>query len=722
MRRTFTIAATIALAALVLLRVIDPAPVVALREAYFDLLQRVSPRRAADLPVRVVDIDDASLRELGQWPWPRDWLAELTRNLTDLGAAVIVFDVIFAERDRLSPSELITRGMLPATLPPDAATAISQLDHDRIFAGALQRSVPVLGVAASIDGEPDAPGRAGFVSVGSRPDAFLTPLHGVTPVVPELADAALGFGVLNVAPDGIDGIVRRVPLIWQGETAPVSSLAIEALRVALGESTVILMGVEGSDGLERIRLGEFVIPTNDRGEFRVRYREFDPTFFVPAKDVLADDGGTAVAEKVAGHIVFVGTSAAGLLDIRATPLGETVPGVSIHAQIVEQILSNDYLLRSDIISGSEIFALLVTGLVVSGVMAFSGPVASIIAGVAAGAILVGLSFVGFVRAGVLFDATFPVLGGFAAFSALALFQFVVTDREKRMIRRSFSRYVSEDVLRGIEERRHSLELGGEIRDVTVLFSDIRGFTGLSERLDAQALVGLLNDLFSRLTDCILARRGTIDKYIGDSIMAFWNAPIAQAEHEAAACRAALDMRTALHRFNSARLADGDEAVIVMVGLAAGPACVGNIGSSARFNYSVVGDTVNRAARIEACCRHVEFDVVISSEVASCIPQFAVLDAGDVDLKGVSGRTRVFALVGDEKIAAGQAFAKLREAHAELLHSLSEGEDVRSEIDACVTAARDVDAGLEGFYARIVDRTGDFADHSAATYLASVAAL
>lgn len=707
MRRTFSFAAGIALALLVLVRAIDPVPVAALREAYFDTLQRIAPRKAHDLPVRVVDIDEASLRDLGQWPWPRHILADLTDQLTDLGAAVIAFDLLFAEPDRLSPSRHLTDDGMFQALPPELREVFVSADNDLIFSRSLGRSFPVLGIAASDERGDVASVRAGFVSVGDAPTALLPPLPTVTPVVPQLADAALGFGVLNVSPDGIDGTVRRVPMLWSGRAGPVPGLALEALRVALGESTVVLMGLEGGQGLERVRVGEFDIPTNDRGEFRVHYRPFDPDMFVSAAELLSDDVQPETADKISGHIVFVGTSAAGLLDIRSTPLGETVPGVSIHAQIIEQILSEDYLLRADITSGAEMLALLVTGLVVSGVMILGGAVASILAGGVAAMAVGGFSILAFVQSGVLFDATFPLIGGFVAFSTLAMFQFVVVDREKRMIRRSFSRYVSEDVLSEIEARGHSLELGGEIREVTVLFSDIRGFTELSESLDAQALVGLLNDLFTRLTKRILDRRGTIDKYIGDSVMAFWNAPIAVPDHTEQACHAALEMRVALKAFNAERVKAGETPVDVMIGLAAGAACVGNIGSNARFNYSVVGDTVNRAARIEASCRHVDFDLVVSTEVAAAAPDMAVLSAGSLDLKGVSERKAAFLLVGDKVTAAEPAFHRLSEAHDTLITLLQRHDDPTKQIETCMVLATDVDTRLAAFYSKVSERADDF---------------
>jgi adenylate cyclase len=710
-RRIFLVAAFGLLAALVAIRAADPWPVQAVREGYFDLLQRIAPRPMTEgLPVRVVDIDEASLAELGQWPWPRHRLADLLDRLTALGAASVSFDVLFAEPDRLSPSRLTEDPLVRAAVGTEPwLDSLADMDNDRVFAEAIARSYVVLGVAsAGASGNTDTRALAGFAEVGPAPSALLAAMPTTTPIVPSLEAAALGIGAINVSPETVDGgIVRTVPLIWRGPSGPIPGLAVEALRLALGETTYVLLGNEDASGLSILRLGGYDIPTDDAGRLRVRYRHDDPALYVSAADVLDDTLIVEVAPAIEGHVVLVGTSAAGLLDIRTTVLGEAVPGVSIHAQIIEQILTDAYLRRSDLVAGFEILALIALGLIVGAVMLVTGAGGSVLAGGSAGALLLATSWYAFNREGILFDVTFPLIGGFVAFSSLAMLQFVATDREKRLIRRSFSKYVSEDVLGEIEKRGHSLELGGEVREVTVLFSDILGFTPLSESMPAHDLVALLNALFTDLTDEILKTRGTVDKYVGDSIMAFWNAPLDLPDHPAAACRAALGMRDALARFNTARAAEGAPAIAMAFGLASGTACVGNIGSRARYNYSVIGETVNRSARIEANCRHVAFDILVSEEIAQAAAGFATLDAGALGLKGVSARTRTAIVVGDESLAATEAFQSLAGMHATLLETLSRTEDDPTLRARCAEAGEALCPGLAAFYDRLPARMGDF---------------
>ena len=565
----------------------------------------------------------------------------------------------------------------------------------------------VLGLAdGGPDGQPSEPAIAGFVSIGPAPSDRLLAMRSATPVVPDLAAAALGVGNIGLSAVVEDGIVRTVPLVWSGQQGPIPSLAVEALRVALGETTVVLRGISDGPGLEAVQVAEFEVPTDENGRLRVRFRADDPDLYVSASDVLKSDA-SGLRPAIDGSIVFVGTSAAGLFDIRATPLGEQVPGVSIHAQIIEQILTEDFLYRSDLIAGTELAAMLGLGLLVVLTLAFTGAIPAVIAGVIAGSALLIASWVGFTRSGLLLDATFPLIGGFLAFSVLATFQYVVADREKRLIRRSFSKYVSEDVLAEIEARGHTLQLGGETREVTVLFGDIRNFTPISERMEAQALVGFLNSVFSDLSGEILDERGTIDKYIGDSIMAFWNAPIEVPDHPAAACRAAIRMRDALAAFNESRKAEGEESIAMAIGVVTGQACVGNMGSAERYNYSVVGETVNRAARIETMCRHADCDILVGPEVARAAEGMAFLDAGQLALRGLSGRMQAFVAVGDTALVASDGFQRLSAAHNRLISAVSSAQNHDEQLEECRRIAKEMQPGLLPFYARFPARLEDF---------------
>ena len=716
MRRLFFLMSLALIVGLGAVRGLDPAPVSEAREAYFDYLQRLSPRDPVPLPIRIVDIDEGSLSIEGQWPWPRHRLAEMVETLAEMGAAVVAFDVLFPEPDRLSAAQVFEDPRVGAVLgrvpSPDS---LAELDNDRRFAAAIEEFPVVLGVAdAGGDGSVEVSSTAGFVEVGlSRPSEALLEMRGVTPIVPLLLAAGEGIGSINVSPFEDEGRVREVPLVWRSESGMMPSLALEALRLALSESTILLLGTDSIEAAIRaVRVGGYDIPTNSEGALRVRYRHDAPEFYVSAADVLSPDAFDDLAPLVAGHIVFVGTSAAGLLDIRATPLGETVPGVSIHAQILEQILLEDYLQRNDIISGLELLVFVGIGAVLTGLLALSGPIAAVGVGALSAIATLAGSWIAFDSFGILFDVTFPLVAGLITFTALASFQFVVADREKRLIRRSFAKYVSPRVLSEIEKRGHALELGGQIRPVTVMFSDIRDFTPLSETLSPQDLVALLNTCFSRMTTHILHTQGTIDKFIGDAVMAFWNAPLETEGHERLACLATLAMREDLTKFNSDREARGLLPVKTVIGLAAGPACVGNMGSDDRFNYSVVGDTVNVAARIESSCRHVEFDILVSEEVAQAASDLAFLEAGRLSLKGVSARMPVQIILGDTSFAASKDFHDLSTAYDALVSSLSDASaSLEEPLADCLRIVERLDPMLSrpltSYLQRLPSRREDF---------------
>jgi len=687
-------------------RLDDPLPVQEMRAQYFDQLQRLSPRAAGDLPVRVVDIDDASLALLGQWPWPRDRMAEMVERLNAYGAAAIAFDVLFAEPDRMSPANL-ARDPQIARILGEGAGALP--DHDELFAAAMQDRRVVLGTADLPAGGASVTTRLpGVVEVGLNPSAGLPMTQALTPVFPILAEASAGIGSVSASPTATPRVIRSVPLMWRTGDGVLPTLALEALRVAFGESTYVLMGAQGEAGLvEAVRIGPFDIPTTAAGELLLYYRWDDPRLYVPAHELLAEFPSESMAAAFEGSIVLIGTSAAGLLDIRTTALGEAVPGVSIHAQLLEQVLGGEFLHRPALLDAIELLGFLAVGGFLIATMATAGPVASLLAGGLAALLVVAASLYGFLVDRMLIDATFPLIGGLILFITMLVLRFLFVDRERRQIRRSFSQYVSRDVLDVIERADHRLELGGDLQTVTVMFADIRDFTALSETMSPTAMVSLLNELFTDLGDAILAEQGTIDKFIGDATMAFWNAPVQVPDHRARACRAALGMRAALEAFNDRRFGGGAAPVALAIGLSSGPACVGNIGSSSRFNYSVIGDTVNAAARIESACRHVAYDILVSADVAAEADDLALLPAGALALKGKAGRLPTFILVGDAEVAAGAAFRTLAPAHDALIAALVSEDALREEqFGPCIALARDVAPGLEAFYQRLRSRVDD----------------
>jgi adenylate cyclase len=705
------------LTGLVVLRGADPLLVQIIREQTMDQFQRLSPRPHIDQPVRVVDIDEAALAQFGQWPWPRDRLAELVDKLDALGAAAIAFDIAFAEPDRLSPARII-EGMDLDPLLGDKSELVAILrDNDRAFAEAITNRPVVLafGVAKGA-GAVAPPAKAGVAVTGERTLDALPRFEGVTPLVAELEAAAQGLGNMSLSPGQLAGTIRRMPLMLSDGSKAYPNLALEALRVALGASTYVIRGAPDMPAtVEDIRIGDLIIPTTAAGELWLYYRPDSPDLYVPVGEVInaADEAG--LRQRLEGHIVLIGTSATGLIDIRPTALAENVPGVAIHAQAIEQILSGSFLWRADWADGIEILCVVIIGLTIIVVTVLLGPLTSFAVG-GAGALAVGIgSWVAFRNHGLLIDASFPLVAGMALHFSVTAYRYLITDRDARFVRNAFARYVSPPVLAEIQKRPEMLKLGGEVRELTVMFVDVRNFTPISETLPPDELVSFLNRLLGELSHCVVAEHGTIDKYIGDSLMAFWNAPVELDGHQRRACLAALRMREAVDRldaedaFGFRNRGLSHQTVAIGIGVNAGPACVGNMGSQDRFDYSCIGDAVNLAARVESACKQVNFDILVSSATAAALADMALLEAGELPLKGKSARQRIFALVGDAGTRADPAFVKLAERHGELLGAIRRGDTCDTErlADECHELSVGVCRTLAGFYRRIPERLADF---------------
>jgi adenylate cyclase len=675
---------------LVLLRAADPYAVRVARDTTFDTFQQIKPRSApADLPLRIVDIDEASLAAIGQWPWSRQDMARIASRLAELGAAAVVFDILFPEPDRLSPSNILGSGD----------------DYDALFAQALAAGPNVL-VMSRVGTGVAAPGpKAGFAMTGADPLASLPWLDGVAAPLPMLADAATGLGVASLDREGA-GVARRLPLLWSNGTAPLPTLAVEALRVAQGVSTLVVLGDQGGAAtVAGLRIGQLDVPTGPSGDIWLYYRDLPASTYVSAAQVLGDDYAK-LAPLLNGHIVLVGASATGLLDIRASALGEAVPGVSIHLQAIEQILTGTFLQRADWVGGIELLVIAASGLAVVLVLLFTGPLVGLLFSIMIAAVAAAGSWLAFSQFGVLLDASFALFAALVVYAAMAFFQFAVTDADKRRIRRAFAHYVEPSLLTQIEANAGLLKLGGDVREMTVMFSDVRNFTALSERSSPAELVGMLNRLFAGLGAAIIAHHGTIDKFMGDAIMAFWNAPVDVPRHARHACEAALDMRKALRDLNAGQ--GSVEPVAIGIGISTGPALVGNMGFEARFDYSCIGDTVNVASRIEGACKTVCYDILVTAETRAAAPELAFLAAGSVVLKGISQPEPIHLLVGDAALAQTDAFVALATAHDALLSGWASAAGTVPALDRCRVLAMAIDPRLVDFYDACLNRPGDFA--------------
>ncbi len=718
---------TLILFAALVLRWIDPLPVEYLRNVTFDSYQRVKPRiYNPDIPVRIAAIDEKSLQQFGQWPWPRTMLALVIDRLRDQGAAVIGIDALFAEPDRTSPTGILAQ--LPDS--PElrlARDALAQMpDNDAVFAAALQQ-VPTVLAFALTDDDPHRPQEkprpiGGFSYAGYDPSAYIRPYPYVILPVPPLRAVASGLGAVNAAPD-FDGVIRRVPLVLRFKEDFVPSFTAEILRLADGGPSYLLRGIgsngEGAlmylgSGIGKIQIGRSFgsqtrVTTTGAGEVLIYDTGRQDRRFFSIADLM---NGRVDRSEIEGRIILIGATVEGLKDTKPSPISPDMPGVEMHAQVVEEVLAgallNDrQLIRPYWAMGVELLYLVFAGCLTILMVHRRGAMTGL--GLATGVLCVALagSWYLFSAQRLLIDPIYPALTVFLIFVAGTLINFIRTEGEKRHIRGAFSRYMSPLLVTQLIQHPERLALGGELRELTLMFADIRGFTKLSEGLDPQALTHLMNRFLTAMTRVIQAREGFIDKYIGDCIMAFWNAPLDVPPHGRQAILAALDMRRELVKLNAELRAEAEAAgldahdIRIGIGLNTGMCSVGNFGSDQRLEYSALGDTVNIASRLEALSPAYGVDLVIGEETAVEAGDFALLELDRVRVKGKAVPVRILTALGDESIAASAEFQALRARHQALLAAYRgcDWAGAEAALAACRRLAPGNLIGLYDLYAR-----------------------
>lgn len=674
------------LAALVLLRIADPSPLQELRTRTFDLYQVLRPRLPTQKPVVIVDIDEKSMRSLGQWPWPRTRIADLIGRLTELGAAVIGFDIIFPEPDRLSPGLAADtfRGLDETT----RAKLHSLPSNDAVLADALRKSHVVLGESGLPAVVPSSapPLPIGIATFGD-PKPFLLKYPGLLRNIPVLEQAAGGRGLFSIRTER-DGIVRRVPLVMQVQGTILPSLTVEMLRVATGAGAILIRASPA--GIDSVAIPGFTVPTDRNGQLWIHFAPHDPSLYVSAVDLLR---GRVAKSAIDGKLVLVGTSAVGLLDVKTTPIDPVMPGVEVHAQVLDSMLSGGVLAAPDYATGLELVAAIAVGIAIIALAPILGPLVLLAFGALLAVVLVGASWYFFTREQLLIDFTYPLLSSALIYLTLVFANYVSEQSQRRRIRSAFSQYLSPTLVEQLAQSPEKLVLGGEERKMTIMFSDVRGFTTISEiyRKDPRGLTSLMNRFLTPLTNAIIGHKGTIDKYMGDAIMAFWNAPIDDAAHQVNACAAALDMLDRIDTLNRERRQEASEsgqafiAIEVGIGINTGPCVVGNMGSDLRFDYSVLGDSVNLASRLEGQCKTYGLPIVVGAATAEAAKdQFALIEIDFITVKGKKEPEVVYAVLGRDDMRTSDRFQRLSALTQRLL-SCYRGRDWVSALAAIVEA-------------------------------------
>jgi adenylate cyclase len=694
----------------------EPVLLSQFRLSVFDEFLRLKPRAYEPTPVRIVDIDDDSLERFGQWPWPRTLLAKLVNRLDELGAAAIAFDILFLDADRTTPSRIVSS--MEELGPDDPVVArMKQLpDHDQVFADAIKQSHVVLGFALRREERDKLPEtKAGFSFAGDDPRPWVPHFAAAASDLDLLEAAASGNAVVDTLPE-MDGISRRAPLVVMVGRELYPALSIDALRVAqgahgyvirsTGASGVIGFGVKA--GLNAIKVGRIVVPTGSDGTVWIHYTPHEPARFVSAVKLL---DGKVDPDLIKGNIVLIGTTASGLKEFRPTPLDPAEAGVEIHAQLIEQMLLGDNVSRPDWARGAEALFMIEIGIVLLLLLPRVGPRWTALLGAATVAPAVFASWYAYTRYNWLIDPVFPSLVGFLIYLSSSAVLYLRTETERRHVRHAFSRYLAPAVVEHLAEHPERLSLGGETRVMTIMFSDIRSFTTIAEGLDAHELTTFLNHYLTPMTDAILSHQGTVDKYMADGIMAFWNAPLDDPDHCENACRAALAMRAELARLNTQWRAEATAAghafkeVRAGIGLNTGPCVVGNLGSDQRFDYSVLGDDANVASRLEGQTKTYYVDIIIGEATAIQVRHFALLELDLIQVVGKTQPVRIFFLLGDETARNTEVFGSLEGAHDAMIAAYRNQQWVQAleHLECCRAQAPEI---LQGVYRLYEHRIAD----------------
>ena len=617
-------------------------------------LKRTAPAGFDDR-VAILDIDEASLKSVGRWPWSREVMTTLVERLFDqYGVAAVGFDVVFAESDTSSGldtlRQLARRDLAGSREFQRALKQLApQLDYDARFAAALAERPVSLGYYFIPEGYGDA--RTGMLPAPSLPLTAFEPLMPGTPPVGYGANltafqqAVPAAGFFNMRAD-LDGTARRMGMVQPFGEGYYVSLSVSSLQVAFGGDPV-LAGVDRRSILGReyvspwLEVGGIRLPLDIDGGVHVPYRAGAPFPYISVADVLS---GKAALDQLENRIVLLGSTAPGLTDLRVTPFSNAFPGVEIHAHLIAGMLDGTTRVTPPWSDDARLMAVLLLGALLTGMLLRFGPTIGLAAIVALLALLLAAYGAAWSRFMVIPMAA-PMLTLLGLYALNTAYGFFAATRSKRQITKLFGQYVPPQLATEMSRNPAHYTMEGQSRDMTVLFSDIRGFTNFSEKLPPAELAEVLNAYLSTMTRIIQQHQGTIDKYIGDAVMAFWNAPVDLADHAARGVATALDMQAALPKLNEDFAARGWPEVKIGIGVNTGRMSVGNMGSEFRMSYTVMGDAVNLGSRLEGITKQYGVGILATQPTVDADPLHAFMKVDDVRVKGKETPVAIYEPLG-----------------------------------------------------------------------------
>lgn len=566
--------------------------------------------------VAIIDIDDESIAKEGRWPWPRSKLAELGNRLQAAGAVVIVYDMFFAAKEINVAEEVMhaldQNKLMTPQIQPILKKIAPLFDNDAIFANTLKQSDTVIGMSflptAEVSGVLPPPVMA---LTPEQNDLDFIIAKGYIGNIPVIQAAVKSTGFVNVFSD-VDGIIRNVPLLIRYQNNLYPSLALQAVSLYLLSKIELVTHSYGQGGMrvEGVRLANHIIPTDEESQVIVPFRGRSFTFpYFSATDVI---NNKFPADAFQGKIVFVGTSATGLGDLKATAIESAFPGVEIQATIADGILSDNFSYRPPWGVGAELFLTIVLGSLFAWIFPYLGPrLLSVMIIIVPVLLIVGNNEL-WVKSGLIISIFIPIILTMSLALLNMIYGYLFETRRREHLKEMFGQYVpAKHIDEMLTKSGSSYGLYGEDREMTVLFADVRNFTTISEKLTATQLKELLNAFFTPMTEIIFKHTGTIDKYVGDLIMAFWGAPLKDKRHAQHAIAAALEMQLKLKELRPQIAANKGPDIHIGIGLNSGIMSVGDMGSKFRRNYTVLGDAVNLASRVESLTKYYGVDIMVT---------------------------------------------------------------------------------------------------------------
>jgi len=572
------------------------------RDFYFKFR---GPEKASD-DIVIIDIDEKSIKELGQWPWERDKFAQILTNLTNNGAGIIGLDIVFSEEDKTSPSKFAQKwGLKSDNLP----------DYDSILSKAVSNTPTILGYVFDFDIKntkeaPQIP--AIFIEKNKHQTDYIVKAQGVLPNLSILQNSGYSSGYMNNIPDE-SGIIRSIPLVIEYDKQVYPSLAFEMYRIASGAKKVLIKYDE--NGIENISLKKHPIKTDRNGRLYANFRgPFKSYNYISAVDIF---NNTINRKSIEGKFVLIGTSAYGLFDLRSTPMDNIIAGVEVHANIIDNLLNDDMLFKPSWMEIADILAIIVIVFIVTIIFYFLSLKFLIPVYIASFFGIIYFNYYLLFDLHIIINSIFPLFAMILSFIGVLAVKYLLESKQKEMIKGKFASKVSENVMEDILKNPDSNTLDGDQKEITVFFSDVRNFTNISEAMgNPKSLIKFMNQIMEPMTKIIIEENGTIDKYIGDAIMAYWNAPLDVPNHADQAVIASLrqlhhlqELNTQLRNYpefsNVVKMADNENIPIVDIGIGlnSGEAIVGEMGSNQRSDYTVIGDPINVGARLESLCKY-----------------------------------------------------------------------------------------------------------------------